>query len=90
MHRSSQFILLSRIDGDAPRAANISAGRLDSSRAGLFQLVKRSLRASEPGPSNGNRFAEANPIRSFFFTPEGERYIYVNKTLCWKPRFPNH
>jgi hypothetical protein len=46
---------------------NISAGRLDSSRAGLFQLLKPlSLRASEPGPSNGNRFAEANPIRSFF------------------------
>jgi hypothetical protein len=45
---------------------NISAGRLDSSRAGLFQTLKRSLRASEPGPSNANRFAEANPIRSFF------------------------
>jgi len=72
MHRSSQLILLSRIDGDAPRAANISAGRLDSSRAGLFQLVKRSLRASEPGPSNGNRFAEANPIRSFFLLPKGK------------------
>jgi hypothetical protein len=66
-HRSSQLILLSRIDGDALRAAkNISAGRLDSSRAGLFQTLKRSLRASEPGPSNANRFAEANPIRSFF------------------------
>jgi hypothetical protein len=45
---------------------NIRAGRLDSSRAGLFQTLKRSLRASEPGPSNANRFAEANPIRSFF------------------------
>jgi hypothetical protein len=66
MHRSSQLILLSRIDGDAPRVASSSAGRLDSSRAGLFQTLKRSLRASEPGPSNANRFAEANPIRSFF------------------------
>jgi RNA recognition motif-containing protein len=73
MHRSSQLILLSRIDGDALRAAkNISAGRLDSSRAGLFQTLKRSLRASEPGPSNGNRFAEANPIRSFFLLPQGK------------------
>jgi hypothetical protein len=26
-HRSNQLILLSRIDGDAPRATNISAGR---------------------------------------------------------------
>ena len=36
-HRSKQFTLLSRISGDAPRATKISAGRLDSSRAGLFQ-----------------------------------------------------
>ena len=66
-HHSRQLILLSRIDGDAPRAASISAGRLDSSRAGLFQHFEAApLRAFEPGPSNGNRFAEANPIRSFF------------------------
>ena len=71
MHRSRQLILLSRIDGDALRAANSSAGRLDSSRAGLFQTLKRSLRASEPGSSNGNRFAEANPSRSFF-SPNGK------------------
>ena len=37
-----------------------------------FKLLKRSLRASEPGPSNGNRFAEANPIRSFFLLPKGK------------------
>jgi len=43
MHRSSQFILLSRIDGDAPRAASISAGRLDSSRAGFFQTFEALL-----------------------------------------------
>jgi hypothetical protein len=67
MHLSSQLILLSRIDGDAPRAANISAGRLDGSRAGSLKLQKSlSPRASEPGPSNANRFAEANLIRSFF------------------------
>jgi RNA recognition motif-containing protein len=34
--------------------------------------LKRSLRASEPGPSNANRFAEANPIRSFFLLPKGK------------------
>ena len=43
-----------------------------------FNFEALLLRASEPGPSYGNRFAEANPIRSFFFTPAGERYIYVN------------
>jgi len=43
MHRSRQLILLSRIDGDAPRAANISAGRLDSSRAGFFQIFEALL-----------------------------------------------
>jgi hypothetical protein len=43
MHRSSQLVLLSRIDGDAPRAARISAGRLDSSRAGFFQTFEAAL-----------------------------------------------
>jgi hypothetical protein len=32
------------------------------------------------------RFAEANPIRSFFYSHTGERYIYVNETLRWQPR----
>jgi len=40
------LILLSRIDGDAPRAANISAGRLDGSRAGLFQTLEAALSKS--------------------------------------------
>ena len=31
-----------------------------------FNFEAALIRASEPGPSNGNRFAEANPIRSFF------------------------
>jgi hypothetical protein len=39
-HHNSQLILLSRIDGDALRATNISAGRLDSSRAGLFSTFE--------------------------------------------------
>lgn len=46
-----------------------------------FKSGSRSLRASEPGPSNGNRFAEANPIRSFFFIPTGERYICMSTKL---------
>ena len=65
-----------------PAPSSISAGRLDSSRAGLFQTLEAALlRASEPGPSNANRFAEANPIRSFFFTPKGERYICMSTKL---------
>jgi len=37
-HHKLLLILLSRIDGDAPRAQTISAGRLDGSRAGLFHI----------------------------------------------------
>jgi cold-inducible RNA-binding protein len=37
-----------------------------------FKLLKPLFRASEPGPSNANRFAEANPIRSFFSLPSGK------------------
>jgi cold-inducible RNA-binding protein len=78
---AASLILLSRIDGDAPRAASISAGRLDSSRAGLIQLLKPLTRASEPGPSNANRFAEANPIRSFFHSHRGKVYLSMSTKL---------
>ena len=55
---------------------------LDSSRAGLFQTLEAAhFRASEPDPSNGNRFAEANPIRSFSFTPIGKRYFCMSTKL---------
>ncbi len=37
-----------------------------------FKLLKPLIRASEPGPSNANRFAEANPIRSFFSPLKGK------------------
>src|ERR1700754_464235 len=37
-----------------------------------FKLWKPLFRALEPGPSNANRFAEANPIRSFFLIPKGK------------------
>jgi hypothetical protein len=66
VHHSRQLILLSRIDGDAP-AQQISAPDVWIVREqASFKLLKPLTRASEPGPSNGNRFAEANPIRSFF------------------------
>ena len=38
------------------------------------------IRASEPGPSNANRFAEANPIRSFFYSQRG-RYFCMSTKL---------
>jgi len=49
----------------------------------LFQTLEAALlRASEPGPSNGNRFAEAHPIRSFFYLPrKGKRYIRMSNKL---------
>jgi hypothetical protein len=67
MHRSSLLILLSRIDGDATAQQVIAPDVWIVREQASFKLVKPlSSRASEPGPSNGNRFAEANPIRSFF------------------------
>src|ERR1051326_7691373 len=49
------------------------------------------LRASEPGPSTAT--VSPKPIRfaaSFSFPTRGRVYLYVYKTLCWKPCFPNH
>ena len=54
----------------------ISAGRLDSSRAGFFQTFEAHIKTIRTrSPSNAYRFAEANPIRSFLYLPKGERYI---------------
>ncbi len=91
-HHRLQLILLSRINGDAPRAQIDQRWRFGSSRAGLFHTSKPLFFESiRTWSFDRYRFAEAHPIRSFFSTPEGKRYISnVNKTLCWKPRFPNH
>jgi cold-inducible RNA-binding protein len=64
-----------------PAHKTISAGRLDSSRAGLFQNSKRSFRASEPGPSTATVSPKPNPIRSFFVIPRRERYICMSTKL---------
>jgi hypothetical protein len=56
-------------------APQMSAGRLDSSRAGLFQTVEAALKSIRTWSFDRSRFAEANPIRSFLLTPKGRRNI---------------
>src|ERR1051325_8533569 len=73
-----------------PAHKAISAGVLEVREWACFTLRSRSL-SIRTWSFVRYRFAEANPIRSFFSFPEGEKvYLYVNKTLCWKPRFPNY
>src|SRR6185369_10001950 len=66
-----------------PAHKTISAGRLDGSRAGsLLNLRSRSiLKSIRTRSFDRYRFAEANPIRSFFFIPKGERYISMSNKL---------
>src|SRR2546423_14861223 len=69
------LILLSRINGDAPAHKTISAGRLDSSRAGLLRnfpkpLVFESIRTWS---FDRHRFAEARPVRKLLLIPKEER-----------------
>jgi hypothetical protein len=70
MHRSRQLILLSCIDGDAPRAAS-NRRRTFGKFGPLSTFEAALLKASEPGSSNANRFAQAHPIRSLSQTHEG-------------------
>ena len=81
MHRSSRLILLSRIDGDAPRAPSISAGRLDSSRAGLFQLLKPLLKSIRTRSFERQPFRRSKSDSQLLLTPIGERYIYMSTKL---------
>src|SRR6185295_19174768 len=70
---------------------NRSALAFGSSRAGLFHTSKPlSSKSIRTWFFDRYRFAEAHPIRSFFSSQRGKVYLYVNKTLCWKPCFPNH
>ena len=56
---------------------------MDSSRAGLVSHFEAALLWSiRTWSFDRYRFAEANPIRSFFFIPTtGERYIYMSTKL---------
>jgi len=64
-----------------PRSSH-GAGRLDRSRAGLYKPTEVALSEGiRTWSFDRNRFAEANPIRSFFFIPERERYIYMSTKL---------
>ena len=66
-----------------PAHKTISAGRLDSSRAGLFKTSEAALleRASEPGPSTAT--VSPKPIRfaASFHSQKGERYISMSTKL---------
>src|SRR5215203_4888388 len=65
-----------------PARKSISAGRLDSSRAGLFTLRSRSVFESIRTWSFVRyRFAEVHPFRSFFHSQKGERYISMSTKL---------
>ena len=66
-----------------PAHKTISAGRLDSSRAGLVSHFEAApFESIRTWSFDRYRFAEANPIRSFFFIPKtGERYIYMSTKL---------
>src|ERR1051326_7860294 len=61
-----------------PAHKSISAGvwKFESRLVSHFEAAL--LRASEPGPSTRYRFAEAHPIRSFFFIPKKGKGI----SLC--------
>jgi hypothetical protein len=72
-HRSKQFTLLSRISGDAPRATKISAGRLDSSRAGLFQTSEAALLSISNQTLRSQPFRRSHSVSQLLFVPRGER-----------------
>jgi hypothetical protein len=56
----------------------------------LFQTLKPLL-YEHPNLVLRTATVSPKPIRfAASFNPTGERYIYVNETLCWKSRFPNH
>jgi hypothetical protein len=78
-------ILLSRIDGDAPRAnITISAGRLDIREQVCFSLSKPLFSKKQPNRFSRYRFTAVNPIRSFFSFSGGEVCLYVNKNSGWR------
>jgi cold-inducible RNA-binding protein len=62
-------------------ARQISAGRLDRSRAGWFKLRKPLLRSARTWSFDRHRFAEANPIRSFLLIPKGKRKFCMSTKL---------
>ena len=65
-----------------PAHKTISAGRLDGSRAGLFQTSEAALleRAIEPGPSTATVSPKPSDSQLLLF-PKGERYISMSTKL---------
>ena len=68
MHSALRLILLSRIDGDAPRAESKFALVVWIVREqAVVNFRSRSFKSIRtPVPSSDYRFSEDNPIRSFF------------------------
>jgi cold-inducible RNA-binding protein len=60
----------------------ISAGRLDSSRVGLRYTPKPLFNLEHPNlVLRPLPFRRSHPIRSFFYSQKGERYIYMSTKL---------
>src|ERR1051326_4905485 len=91
-HHNRRLILLSRIDGDAPRAKRLAPDVWMVREQVCFTHRSRScLRASEPDSSNAAvRRRQIRFAASFHFLNRGKGFVYVKKTLCWEPRFPNY
>lgn len=81
MHRNSRLLLLSRIDGDAPRASRTSAGRLDSSRAGSLTTTEVALQEHPNQVLRSQPFRRSQSDSQLLFIPERERYIYMSTKL---------
>src|SRR5436853_3282190 len=65
-----------------PAQKTISAGRLDSSRAGLLQTPKPLfLRASEPGPSTATVSPKPVPFAKLLFIPKQGKGISMSTKL---------
>jgi len=81
-HHRRWLILLSRIDGDAPRAQIDQRWRLEVREQACFTLRSRSFESIRTWSFDRYRFAEAHPIRSFFFIPKrGKVYLYMSTKL---------
>src|ERR1051325_957608 len=90
-HHRLRLILLSRIDGDAPRALIDQRRRLEVREQACFTLRSRSFESTRTWSFDRYRFAEAHPIRSFFFIPNKGKGIslclqnFMLETLLSKP-----
>ena len=65
-----------------PAHKSISAGRLDSSRAGLFHIPKPLFKEHPTDPSTATTVRRSQiRVARFFSFPEGERYFFMSTKL---------